>query len=131
MRLVTPLADSEAGDRRQNRDFSSGPIWDPTLKRWLVDVMYPDQSRKRRRFRRQRDAQTWWAGQSRAIEAGTWDQRNGEAKHQKRSFGELCDDYRKWAKVNLRSYENYVAIELKFWEAQFGRDIDLNKITPQ
>jgi site-specific recombinase XerD len=42
----------------------------------------------------------------------------------------VCDAYRTWAKINLRSYENYVAIGLKFWEGQFGRETSPDKITP-
>jgi len=131
MKPLTPSAepvDNTIG--RKNRDFSSGPVWDPKLRRWLVEILYPDQTRKRRRFRRQRDAQLWWATQHRAIESGAWNQPT-EPERPKRTFAELCDAYRKWAQVNLRSYENYVAIGLKFWEGQFGRETALDKITPQ
>ena len=129
---MPPLSQrNNRSEARKNRDFSAGPVWDPKLKRWFADVLYPDQTRKRRRFRRQRDAQLWWAEQHRAIESGTWKQQPTSARQQKRSFGEVCDAYRKWAEVNLRSYENYVAIGLKFWEGQFGREISPEKITPQ
>jgi integrase len=126
-----PPEGKEDSRSRKNRDFSRGPVWDATLKRWLVEVIFPDQTRKRRRFRRQRDAHLWWAEQNRAIESGSWNQPAPGASEEKRSFGELCDEYRKWAKVNLRSYENYVAVGLKFWEAQFGRDTAIEKITPR
>ena len=35
---------------RKNKDFSAGPVWDDELNRYLVDITYPDQSRKRKRF---------------------------------------------------------------------------------
>jgi integrase len=130
-RLIPTSPKREDIALRKNRDFSAGPVWNPELRRWLVEFMYPDQTRKRRRFRRQRDAQLWWADQHRAVEAGTWNQSLVEPQHQKRSFGDLCDEYRKWAQVNLRSYKNYIAVGLKFWEAKLGRDCLLDKITPR
>ena len=129
--MPPPSQRNDNSEARKNRDFSAGPVWDAKLKRWLVDVLYPDQTRKRRRFRRQRDAQLWWAEQHRAIESGIWKQQPVSARRQKRSFGEVCDAYRNWAEVNLRSYENYVAIGLKFWEGQFSRETSPDKITPQ
>lgn len=35
---------------RKNKDFSMGPIWEEALKRYLVDISNPDQTRKRKRF---------------------------------------------------------------------------------
>ena len=67
----------------------------------------------------------------RAIESGNWSEPARVAKHVKRNFGELCDEYRSWAKVNLRSYENYVKVGLKFWGREAGRGTALEKITTQ
>jgi hypothetical protein len=40
------------------KDFSNGPVWDPQRERYLVEVRFPDSSRKKKRFRRQREAPT-------------------------------------------------------------------------
>jgi len=106
-------------------------VWHAESKRWLVEVRYPDLTRKRRRFRRQREAQIWWSEQQRAIESGTWDQLARAQVLKKLTFGELCDEYRTWAKVNLRSYENYVKVGLKFWEEKLGRETGLDKLNTQ
>src|SRR4051794_4336624 len=52
-----PLMDEAA---RTNRDFSKGPVWDPEKNRWLVEIRYPDGSRLRKRFRREREALRIW-----------------------------------------------------------------------
>jgi hypothetical protein len=79
--------------RNQKKNYSAGPIWDEEVKRWLAEVVYPDDSRRRRRFRRQRDAQIWWAAQRKAIEDGSWEVRDdgssGIFEHQ---FIELLAD---------------------------------------
>ncbi len=116
---------------RKSKDYSDGPVWHPESRRWLVEVRYPDLTRKRRRFRRQREAQIWWSEQQRAIESGTWDQLARATALKKLTFGELCDEYRSWAKVNQRSYENYAKVGLKFWEEKLGRETSLDKLNPQ
>lgn len=127
-----PPSDTDAdGANRKSRDYSEGPIWDSESKRWLAEVRYPDLTRKRRRFRRQREAQIWWSEQQRAIENGTWEQLIRATTLKKLAFGELCDEYRSWAKVNLRSYENYAKVGLKFWEQKLGRETGLEKLNPQ
>ena len=46
-------SDTDAeGANRTSRDYSEGPVWHSESKRWLVEVRYPDLTRKRRRFRR-------------------------------------------------------------------------------
>ena len=65
------------------------------------------------------------------IESGTWDQLARATALKKLTFGELCDQYRSWAKVNQRSYENYAKVGLKFWEQKFGRETSLEKLNPQ
>jgi integrase len=116
---------------RTSRDYSEGPVWHSESKRWLVEIRYPDLTRKRRRFRRQREAQIWWSEQQRAIEGGAWDQLARAQVLKKLTFGELCDEYRTWAKVNLRSYENYAKVGLKFWEEKLGRETGLDKLNTQ
>jgi hypothetical protein len=49
-----------------------GPVWEEALNRYLVDISYPDQTRKRKRFRSQKKAQAFWAREMTAIEEGTW-----------------------------------------------------------
>jgi hypothetical protein len=56
---------------RKNKDFSAGPVWDDELNRYLVDITYPDQSRKRKRFKSLKKAQGFWARETTAIEEGT------------------------------------------------------------
>ena len=62
-------------EERRNRDFSKGPVWDPTTNRWFVEIRYPDGSRFRKRFRREREALRVWAAEQSKIENGTWDER--------------------------------------------------------
>ena len=57
---------------RKNRDFSKGPVWDARSGRWLVEVRYPDGSRLRKRFRREREALRLWSSEQTKIENGTW-----------------------------------------------------------
>ena len=127
---LPPDADGDDADRK-SKDYSEGPVWHAESRRWLVEVRYPDLTRKRRRFRRQREAQVWWSEQQRAIESGTWDQLARATALKKLTFGELCDEYRSWAKVNQRSYENYAKVGLKFWEEKLGRGTSLDKLNPQ
>ena len=56
---------------KKNRDFSKGPVFDPTKQRYLVDISYPDGSRKRKRFTRERQAGRFWAAEQAKIENGT------------------------------------------------------------
>jgi hypothetical protein len=43
------------------KDFSNGPVWDPEREPYFAEVRFPDGSRKKKRFRRQREAQRWWS----------------------------------------------------------------------
>lgn len=61
-----------AKTERKTRDFSRGPLFDPETGRYLVEVRYPDHSRKKRRFRREREARRWWSSEMARIENGTW-----------------------------------------------------------
>src|SRR4051812_40232478 len=64
---------------RKNRDFSKGPVWDEQASRWLVEIRYPDGSRLRKRFRREREAVRAWSGEQTRIENGTWNVRTPNA----------------------------------------------------
>jgi hypothetical protein len=59
-------------EARRNRDFSKGPVWDPERNRWRVEIRYPDGSRLRRRFRREREALRMWSTEQTKIDNGTW-----------------------------------------------------------
>jgi integrase len=91
---------------RKNLDFSSGPVWNDTLKRWLVEINYPDRTRKRNRFRRERDANIWWAQQQKSIEDGSWKDVVQEAGI---TVGEALDRYEKYSEVHNRSHDTYAS----------------------
>src|SRR3954464_3428578 len=57
---------------RRNRDYLKGPAWSPERNRWLVEIRYPDGSRLRKRFRREREALRLWSSEQTKIENGTW-----------------------------------------------------------
>jgi len=112
--------------RSQKKDYSQGPIWDEGLKRWLAEVVYPDDARGRRRFRRQRDAQIWWAAQQKAIEDGSWE---AIAKPNRISVADAIARYREHSRVHHRSFSTYVGNGLAVLEETLGPDSVLNDIT--
>jgi integrase len=111
---------------RKNRDHSKGPTWDPNTSRWLVEIRYPNGSRTRKRFRRERDAVRVWAGEQTKIENGTWDERAAR----KVTLGTALEQYRDYAKVQHRAYETYDAPSLALWERQLGPTTLLARIGP-
>lgn len=102
--------------RRRTRDFSQGPAWDPATKRWLVDVRRPDGSRRRARFRRERQAQRAWATQQCQIEDGSWRQ----PACQRVTLAEAFERYREYSRVHHRSYRSSIVPSLRIWEAGLG-----------
>jgi integrase len=112
--------------RSQKKDYSAGPVWDEAVKRWLAEVVYPDDSRGRRRFRRQRDAQIWWAAQRKAIEDGSWE---ALAKPNRSSLGEAIAKYREYSKAHHRSFSTYVDNGLTVLEEALGSTTPLKQIT--
>jgi hypothetical protein len=111
---------------RRNRDYSKGPVWDPTTNRWLVEVRYPNGSRSRRRFRRERDAVRVWAAEQTKIETGTWDERAARNV----TLGTALEQYRDYAKVQHRAYRTYDAPSLALWEHELGATTLLARIGP-
>ena len=112
--------------RQPKKDFSTGPVWDATLGRWLTEIVLPDNSRRRRRFRRQRDAQVWWAAQLKSIEDGTWasnDARNGI------TLGDAIAQYREHSKAHHRSFSTYMDNGLTVLEQALGSSIPLKDVT--
>src|ERR1700680_155613 len=100
-------------ETRKNRDFSKGPVWSQEKNRWLVEIRYPDGSRLRKRFRREREALRAWSGEQTKIEMGAWDVKAPKAV----TFGEALDQYKAHAKVQVPSYRSYTEPALKVWEA--------------
>lgn len=112
--------------RNQKKDYSAGPIWDEQVKRWLAEVVYPDDTRGRRRFRRQRDAQIWWAAQRKAIEDGSWE---ALAKPNRISLGDAIAQYREYSKAHHRSFSTYVENGLTVLEHALGSGTPLKDVT--
>ena len=113
-------------EERRNRDFSKGPVWDETRARWLVEIRYPDGSRRRSRFRREREASRAWSAEQTKIESGG----RHEQAPKNMTFGALLDLYRAHAKVHVPSYASYTAPALKVWEAGIPGDTPLARVTP-
>lgn len=103
--------------RSPKKDFSAGPLWDEELKRWLAEVVYPDDTRERRRFRRQRDAQIWWAARQKAIEDGSW---QAVAEPDRVSLSAAITRYREYSKAHHRSFSTYVENGLTVLEKALG-----------
>lgn len=112
--------------RTQKKDYSAGPVWDEKLKRWLAEVVYPDNTRGRRRFRRQRDAQIWWAARRKAIEDGSWE---ALAKPNRVSLGEAIAQYREYSKAHHRSFSTYIDNGLTVLEEAVGSATPLKEVT--
>ena len=92
-------------EARKNRDFSKGPVWDPETNRWLVEIRYPDGSRLRKRFRREREALRLWSAEQnedRERHLGRAGAEDGHARARR------SKQYRDYSKVQNRSHETYV-----------------------
>ena len=111
---------------RSNRDFSKGPVWDQRTSRWLVEIRYPDGSRRRKRFRREREALRAWAGEQTKIETGAWHAHAPKAV----TFGEALDRYKAHAKVQVPSYDSYTKPALNVWSAGIPSATPLARVTP-
>jgi len=110
---------------QKNRDFTKGPVWDEKVERYRVEVSYPDGSRIRKRFRREREAQRFWAAVQRKIDEGTWD----ETRPRNLKLGPALDSYREYCQMQHRSYVTYMKTPLEFWEERLGRATPLTKPT--
>jgi integrase len=111
---------------RSNRDFSKGPVWDERTSRWLVEIRYPDGSRLRKRFRREREAVRAWSGEQTKIETGAWNLKAPKIV----SFGEALELYKAHAKVQVPSYRSYTEPALNVWEAGIPSATPLASVTP-
>lgn len=112
--------------RSQNRDFAQGPIWDANINRWLAEIAYPDNTRARKRFRRQRDAQIWWAARRKAIEDGSW---QTTSKPNRFTLAEAVTQYPEHSQAHHRSSSTYVENGLSVFENALGSKTPLKDIT--
>jgi hypothetical protein len=106
---------------RKNRDFSKGPVWNPEIGRWLVEVRYPNGSRLRKRYRRERAALRSWSAAQTSIENGTWDK--SSAKNV--LFETALKQYRDYSQVQNRSHDSYVEPALNMWERALDTKLPL------
>ena len=113
-------------DERKNRDFSKGPVWDPERNRWLVEVRYPDGSRLRKRFRREREALRLWSAAQTRIDNGTWHEHAPKTI----TFGTALTQYREYSAIQNRSHRSYVEPALSVWETQIDANMLLARIAP-
>jgi len=111
--------------RSPKKDYSQGPVWDETLRRWVAEVVYPNRKRGRRRFRRQRDAQIWWAAQRKAIEEGSWEDVTPNIRL---PLGDAIAQYREHSRAHHRSFSTYVANGLGVLEKALGSGTALRSI---
>ncbi len=112
--------------RSPKKDYSRGPAWDEKLKRWVAEVIYPNHTRGRRRFRRQRDAQIWWAARRKAIEDGSWE---AVARPTRASLGVAIAQYREYSKAHHRSFSTYIENGLTVLEGALGSGTPLKNVT--
>jgi excisionase family DNA binding protein len=100
----TIKARASHGEARKNRDFSKGPVWNPELNRWLIEIRYPDGSRVRKRLRREREALRIWSTEQAKIENGTWHDQAPKTI----AFETTLKQYREYSTVHNRSHNSYV-----------------------
>ena len=101
-------------------------MWDPETDRWLVEVRYPDGSRLRKRFRRERAAVRLWSAEQTKIKNGTWHEQAPKIV----TFETALKQYREYSTVQNRSHHSYVEPALSVWEAHIKASTLLAKITP-
>ncbi len=107
------------------RDFTKRPVFDDGIKRWVVEVRYPDGRRLRKRFRREREASRFFSAENVKIERGTWQ----EPTLRVLTLSDALDEYREYSKVQHRSHKSYVAPSLKMWERELDSTVLLSTVT--
>ena len=110
---------------RKNKDFAKGPAYNPSLARWVVQVFYPNGKRLRRKFRREKIAQRFWAGELQRIEDGSWTAQNVP----KLTLGDALKRYRAFSRQHHRSFKTFIEPNLARWEKELGADILVARIT--
>jgi integrase len=91
----------------------------------VVQIFYPNGKRLRRKFRREKLAQRFWAGELQRIEQGTWN----EASAPRLTLGEALKRYRAFSRKHHRSHKTFVEPCLAFWEKELGKSTPLARIT--
>jgi integrase len=100
-------------------------MWDPHRTRWLVEIRYPDGSRLRKRFRREREAMRLWSAEQTKIENGTWHEQAPKSV----TFESALKLYREYSTIQNRSHRSYVEPALAVWEAHINPSTLLAKVT--
>jgi len=90
---------------RSNLDFLDGPVWIEELNRWVVEIFYPDGSRIRKRFRREKDAKVFWGGLQKSIQDGSW--RQEIEKRSELTLDEAFEKYSAYSRVKHRSFRKF------------------------
>lgn len=109
---------------KQSR-FLQGSSVGPTTGRWLVEIRYPDGTRRRRRLRREREALPMWSPEHNKIETGAWNR--SASTHV--TLENALKDYRAYSKVQHRSHAGYVECALRLWERNLDVRAWLAKIS--
>ena len=108
------------------RDYTKGPIFDDRNKRWLVEVRYPDGTRQRKRFRREREALRFWSAENVKIETGAW----RSSAYRDLTVGDAFKQYRDYSRVQHRSHRSYVEPSLRMWERALDLTALLSTVAP-
>ena len=74
------------------------PVWEEPLNQYLVDISYPDQTRKRKRFSSLKKASAFGAHEMTAIEEGTW---KNTFVPKNVTLGHALDQYREYTSLRL------------------------------
>ena len=101
-------------------------MWSPEWNRWLIEIRYPDGSRVRKRFRREREALRIWSAEQTKIENGTWHEQAPKTV----TFENALKQYREYSTVQNRSHNSYVEPALSVWETHIKASTLLAKSTP-
>jgi len=112
---------------RSNLDFLDGPVWIEALKRWSVQIFFPDGTRKRKRFRREKDARVFWGAQMRKIQDGSW--REEVAKKGDLTLAEAFEKYSAYCQVQHNSFKKFTKPALRFWLSELGAERPVSAVT--
>jgi integrase len=88
-------------------------------------VLCSNGSRVRKRFRREREAGRFWAAEQAKIDRGAWD----DARPRNLRLRAAMDDYRRYCRMQHRSYVTYMKRPLDFWQERFGGEALVATIT--
>src|SRR5438094_5447328 len=106
---------------RRNLDYLNGPVWAEALSRWIVQIFYPDGSRARKRFRREKDAKVFWGAQQKKIQDGSW-RAEIEKKHEL-TLAQAFERYSMYSQVQHRSFKKFTEPALRFWLSELGAEV--------